>query len=63
MTKAWYKSKTVWFNAASAALVAVESSIHVLQDVLGPAAYLPIVGLVAAGNIILRTVSTGKITK
>lgn len=63
MSKPWYKSKTVWFNAASAALVAVESSIHVLQDVLGPAAYLPIVGLVAAGNIILRTVSTGKITK
>jgi hypothetical protein len=63
LTKAWYKSKTVWFNAASAALVAIESSIHVLQDVLGPAAYLPIVGIVAAGNIILRTVSTGKITK
>lgn len=63
MSKSWYKSKTVWFNAASAALVAVESSIHVLQDVLGPAAYLPLVGLIAAGNIVLRTISTGKITK
>jgi hypothetical protein len=63
LSKPWYKSKTVWFNAASAALIAIESSIHVLQDVLGPASYLPLVGLVAAGNIILRTVSTGKLTR
>lgn len=58
MKKPWYKSKVVWFNAASAALVAVEASIHVMQDLLGPSAYLGMVGLVAAGNVILRTMTT-----
>jgi hypothetical protein len=58
LKKPWYKSKVLWFNAASAALVAVEASIHVMQDILGPSAYLGMVGLVAAGNVILRTVTT-----
>lgn len=58
MRKPWYKSKVVWFNAASAALVAVEASIHVMQDVLGPSVYLAMVGVIAAGNVILRTMTT-----
>lgn len=58
MKKPWYKSKVVWFNAASAALVAIEASIHVMQDLLGPSAYLAMVGVIAAGNVILRTMTT-----
>ena len=63
MKKAWYKSKVVWFNAASAALVAIEASIHVMQDLLGPSAYLGIVGVVAAVNVILRTMTSQGIGK
>ena len=58
MKKPWYKSKVVWFNAASAALVAIEASIHVMQDILGPSVYLAMVGVIAAGNVILRTMTT-----
>lgn len=58
MRKPWYKSKVVWFNAASAALVAIEASIHVMQDLLGPSVYLAMVGVIAAGNVILRTMTT-----
>ena len=58
MRKPWYKSKVVWFNAASAALVAVEASIHVLQYAMGPSVYLVMVGIIAAGNVILRTMTT-----
>ena len=58
MKKPWYKSKVVWFNAASAALVAIEASIHVMQELLGPSVYLAMVGVIAAGNVILRTMTT-----
>jgi len=58
LRKPWYKSKVVWFNAASAALVAIEASIHVMQDILGPSVYLAMVGVIAAGNVILRTMTT-----
>jgi len=63
MRKPWYKSKTVWFNAASSALIAIEASIHVMQDVFGPYAYLTLVAVVAAGNIILRTITSEGLTK
>lgn len=63
MRKPWYKSKVVWFNAASAALVAIEASLHVMQDLLGPSVYLAMVGVIAAGNVILRTVTTQGIRK
>lgn len=63
MKKPWYKSKVVWFNAASAALVAIEASIHVMQDLLGPSAYLGMVGVIAAGNVILRTMTTQGLRK
>jgi hypothetical protein len=58
LKKPWYKSKVVWFNAASAALVAIEASIHVMQELLGPSVYLAMVGVIAAGNVILRTMTT-----
>jgi hypothetical protein len=58
MRKPWYKSKVLWFNAASAALVAVEASIHVMQDVLGPSFYLVMVAVIAAGNVVLRTMTS-----
>lgn len=63
MRKPWYTSKVVWFNAASAALVAVEASLHVMQDILGPSVYLVMVAIVAAGNVILRTMTSQGLRK
>lgn len=61
--KAWWKSKTIWFNAASAGLIAVEASLHLLQDKVGPYVYLALAGVVAGGNVILRTMTTEGISK
>ncbi len=61
--KKWYKSKTLWLNAAFAALTAIEASIHLMQTALGPASYLVLAGCVAGGNMILRTVTTTGIEK
>ena len=62
-TKPWWKSRTIWFNVASAALVAVEASLSVLQDALGPYAYVVVVGVVAGGNVILRTLTVQGVSR
>ncbi|MGB0218319.1 MAG: hypothetical protein ACPGJF_03210 [Sinimarinibacterium flocculans] len=52
--KAWWKSWTIWFNALSLVLIAVEQNWQFLRDVLPPTVYsigafaLPIV------NVLLR---------
>ncbi len=63
VSKKWYMSKIIWLNAAFAALTAMEASLSLLQSVVGPHAYLIIAGLVAGGNMILRTLTTQGITK
>lgn len=61
--KKWYRSRTLWLNAAFAALTAVEAGLHLLQSTVGPSAYLVIAGLVAGGNMILRTITSEAIKK
>lgn len=63
ISKKWWKSRTLWLNAGFAALTAVEASIHLLQSSLGPSSYLLIAGLVAGGNMVLRTITTTSIEK
>ena len=63
MKKKWYKSRTLWLNSAFAALTAVEAGLHLLQSTVGPSAYLVIAGLVAGGNMILRTLTTQGVEK
>jgi hypothetical protein len=63
MRKKWYKSRVMWLNSGFAALTAIEASLHLLQSEVGASAYLVIAGLVAAGNMILRTLTTTGIEK
>lgn len=61
--KKWWKSRVLWLNSAFAALTAVEASLSLLQSAVGPHAYLVLAGLVAGGNMLLRTLTTEGIEK
>lgn len=56
--KPWYKSKTLWFNAAAGTLAAAEANIHILQPMLGDQAYPILMMSVVIGNAILRVITT-----
>lgn len=60
--KPWYKSKTIWLNAAAAALVVVETNFHLLQGSVPPVIYVAAVGTLAFANVLLRAVTTTGIT-
>jgi hypothetical protein len=53
-TKAWYASKTVWFNVITAALVAVGELADVFPISSHPAFYTT---FISVGNIILRLIT------
>jgi len=59
--KPWYKSKTIWFNALCAMLVAVEAVFSVFQGVIPGNTFATLTVLMAAGNAFLRVISTGGI--
>jgi hypothetical protein len=61
--KAWYKSKTIWFNVLAAMGAALEASLSVIQGEINQNAYLALVVIVAGGNVILRFISTQGIGK
>jgi hypothetical protein len=59
--KPWCRSRTVWFNAGSAALLLLEAAAaHLgLLAPLIPAAYYPlVVALITIGNVWLRAITT-----
>lgn len=60
--KPWYRSKTVWVNALAAALVALESQLHILEPVMPVSAYVALAMLLPAINIVLRSVTSSAIT-
>lgn len=61
-SKPWWKSRILWLNAAAAAGVAIEASLHLLQDDLRAPVYLALAGALAALNFILRTITTAPLT-
>ncbi|MGQ0700395.1 MAG: hypothetical protein ACT4PZ_19420 [Panacagrimonas sp.] len=64
MTKAFWKSRTLIFNAAAAvaaALPQLELSLPVLQPLIGPDYYSVLSTVVLIGNIILRAITTSAI--
>lgn len=61
--KCWWKSKTLWFNAAVAALTALEASFSLLQPVLGDKAYPVLLTVLTVGNAALRVITTQPIGK
>jgi hypothetical protein len=56
--KKWWKSKTLWVNTISAALVVAEANFGVVREQLGPNAYLAGMATLAALNCFLRTLTT-----
>lgn len=56
--KKWYRSKTMLFNGAVAALTALEAASGMLQPFLPANAYAMGMVLLAVGNAFLRVVTT-----
>ena len=56
--KAWYRSKTMWFNIISALLVALEGYVGMLAVHFGPDAMQVVVGVIVVGNMALRAATT-----
>lgn len=63
MRKRWWQSKTIWFNAAVAAGVALESNLNILQGHIAPGLYVALASVVAGGNVALRLITTQPIGK
>jgi hypothetical protein len=60
--KPWYASRTIWFNGVAGVVAAAESSMGMLQPVLGANAYAALTFIVLVGNALLRAVTTQPIT-
>lgn len=60
--KAWWKSKTLWFNAFATMLVAIEAVFHVLQPLLGPVVYPVALVVITGTNALLRTITKQGLT-
>lgn len=52
--KAWFKSRTLWFNCLSAFFVVIEANSEIIKPYLEPKHYLLAIGLFAAINAALR---------
>ena len=55
--KSWYQSKTLWFNAIAAALVALEAGTGFLKPLLGENTYALFAVALPVVNSILRVVT------
>lgn len=61
MAKRARYSKTLWFNAAGAALLALEANLHLLQPYVAGNAYAWVATGLAVGNAALRFFTTQSI--
>lgn len=62
MSKPWYKSRTIWFNALAGGLTAVVTNLDVLRGDLPSWAYLLALLIFNVANIILRSFTTVPVT-
>ncbi len=60
--KPWYRSRTLRFNAAVAALTAMETSLHLLQPLMGEQTYLVLLFAATVGNAYLRAITSQRLT-
>lgn len=56
-SKPWWESKTIWLNAAVAAVAVVEATSEALRPFLPPDAVGGLLAAVAAANVALRILS------
>lgn len=61
--KCWWHSKTLWINAAAAALVAFEAASGLLQPLLPVNLYTAIAVALPVVNAVLRVVTTQGLTR
>lgn len=60
--KPWWKSKTMWVNAAMLILAAAESQLHVLQGVLPGGLFPWLAFTLPVANVALRFITSTAIT-
>jgi len=58
MTKPWWKSKTLWFNALVAGMAAIETAAHLVQPFVPGNIYGWLLLVVTVGNAMLRVLTT-----
>lgn len=63
MDKKWYESKTLRFNAACAALIALEASLGVIQPLMPVNVYAILSLALTVGNAVLRVITSQGLTK
>ena len=61
--KAWYRSRTLWFNAFCAALAALEGVTGVLEPYIGHSFYAALCVALPIGNAMLRIITTQGVGK
>lgn len=62
LSKPWYKSKTIIFNAVMTVMLAAEASFGMLEAAL-PANWFGIISFaLTMGNVVLRVITTGPVT-
>lgn len=62
MSKPWYKSRTIWFNALAGGFALVVDNISLLRGDLPDWIYLALLFAVNTINILLRSVTTVPVT-
>lgn len=62
VSKPWYASKTIWFNAILAALTALEVSANLIQPYVPGNVYGYGLLLLTIGNAMLRVITNQEIT-
>ena len=60
--KPWWKSKTMLFNMAAAALIALEMNLPSLQGMIDPPTYAYMLMGVNVVNVVLRFVTKAPVT-
>ncbi len=58
MSKKWYHSKTIWFNAKAASLLLVEKNLPILQPLIPLNIYTVATVVIPLVNVWLRTITT-----
>lgn len=58
MNKPWYKSKTLWFNAAVAGLATLEASAGLIQPYISGNIYGYGLMVLTVGNAMLRIITS-----
>lgn len=58
MSKKWYHSKTIWFNAMAASLLLIEQNLPILQPLIPLNIYTVATVVIPLVNVWLRTITT-----